>query len=134
MLGYNRTLMIPVSAIIEIVCNSCGVTPKEFNTTTRQHRILYCQHHVILAILNNTRLSVHQVSELMQYDLQRVTNARYKLNRCVVGGTFETKYREITLDIKQYENKRMYKSYIDNSDTVPVIPLHDIVQYANVCG
>ena len=93
--------MIPAALIIETVCISQGVSAHEFNMRTRKQKIVQCQHLVVIKLLEHTRLSVHQVSYLLGYDLQRVYHAKKKLNNCVQDGVFHMKYRELTINIKK---------------------------------
>lgn len=125
--------MIPQHTIIEIVCNAYSVTPQEFNDqVTRKHRILHCQHLVIIALSEHTRMSKHQISELLNYDLQRIRYAIDKYRDSVPGDTINDKYNLINHNLKQHETYRLYQSDGINSNNIPDIPKPYIMHHAEV--
>jgi hypothetical protein len=93
--------MIPAALIIETVCATHGVTPKEFNTVAApKSNVHYCQQIVITSLLTHTRMSIHQVAELLGYKLQRIYTAKVSISNCVYGGTLHNKVRESEYNIK----------------------------------
>lgn len=125
---------IPNHTIIEIVCTHYKVMPCEAtDSTIRERRVINCQHQLVLALLAKTRLGVHQIAELLGYDIQRIYYARDKLRESHESEEINQHHQSILKQLKEYETRRLYKSYCDNSDMLHDIPEHDFMQLPAVC-
>jgi hypothetical protein len=91
--------MLPTHLIIETVCKLLGIWPGEF-ANGDGGRVIDCRHLVVIALLENSRLSMDQVAELFDMKTEHVKYILRKLCNCDKGGSFYAKYLQIHNKIK----------------------------------
>lgn len=119
--------------IIELVCKTYSVTPKEFRSS-RARRVMRCHQIIIIALKRTTKLSDHQVVEILGCDIQRVYHSMNKFRDCNIDSDFYNQY----LAIEEYITGNLNilsQSYsfpsssglVQHTNQVPVTSLHQVV-------
>lgn len=80
--------------IIELVCTQCSVTPNEFRNCN-ERRVMRCRQITVISLIRNTRLSNHQVAELLGLKLNSVNIAMVKHSKCSIDSKFFEQYAQI---------------------------------------